>query len=88
MDGLTVASRPYPWPWHGDFEARRTALLVVRDGDGAAPTRATWALLRSLTELAARTGVMVVALPRQSPASPDAEFGTDIRVVRDRKSVV
>ena len=82
MDGLTVASRPYPWPWHGEFEARRTALLVVRDGAAAAPDRATWALLRSLTELAERTGVTIVALPHQSPASPEAEFGIDVRVMR------
>jgi biuret amidohydrolase len=82
VDGLTAKSRPYPWPWHGVFDPRRAALLVLRDGDAAPPDRATGALLRSLVELGERAGLTVMELPGHSPHTSPTDFGTDIRMVR------
>ena len=81
-EGLTVASRPYPWPWHGTFTPRHTALLVFRDGALRPPDRATAALLTSLAGLAEQAGLTIVELPRQSPLRPSAAFGTGVMVAR------
>lgn len=82
MDGLTLGSRPYRWPWHGKFNPGRTALLVFFDGEVALPARATLALLKSLAALAERVGITIVELPSHSAAGPPLDFGTDVCLVR------
>ncbi|MBI2765393.1 MAG: isochorismatase family protein [Chloroflexi bacterium] len=80
-DALTAHSRPYPWPWHGAFEPRRTALLVVRDGGIARPGASTEALVSRLVQFALQAGVTVGELTAQL-APPWPDFGADFRVVR------
>lgn len=81
VDVLTAPSRPYPWPWHGRFDPRRTALLVVRDGELAPPSPPAAALLGSIVQLAERVGVTVGDLPGRG-AAREPTFAADFRVVR------
>ncbi len=81
-NGLTALSRPYPWPWHGAFEPRRTALLVLRDGDIAPPGPSTAALLTSVLERAVMVGLTVGDLPGQTPQPNGTELGADFRIPR------
>lgn len=81
-DALTAPSRPYPWPWHGCFEPRRTALLVLHDGDIAPPDRATAALLSSVVQLAVRVGLTIIELPGRAPGSARLDSGADFKIPR------
>ena len=81
-DQLTALSQPYPWPWHGSFAPRLTALLVLRDGDVAPPDQPTAALLSSLVQLGARAGLLVGELPGRPQDSAWPPFTADFRISR------
>lgn len=78
----TVVSQPYPWPWHGDFDPRRTALLVVCDGDIAPPDALAKARLGSIVRLARRAQLMIVELPGRGQRSAGLDFKPDLVVTR------
>lgn len=78
---MTAESRPYPWPWHGKFDPRKAALLVVRD-ETAPPEKETVALLCSVVELALRAGVTVGDLPSGSLPTGWTDYGADFRIER------
>ena len=80
-DGLTALSRPYPWPWHGHFEPRQTAILVFRDRELAAADRHTAALLRSVVERGANLGLTIGDLPGTGQPTL-ADFAVDFAVSR------
>ena len=81
-DGLTALSRPYPWPWHGAFAARRTALLVFRDGDMAPPGSATETLLTNVVQLGISAGLTIIELPHAWRPPASHEHGADFRIER------
>jgi hypothetical protein len=81
-DGLTALSRPYPWPWNGAFEPRRTALLVLRDGDMAPPAAATEALLTNVVQLGIAAGLTIGELPHATHVSARRDLGADFRIER------
>lgn len=62
-DGVTTDSRPYPWPWHGEFAPKRTGLLVIVDGTDALPDAPTTSLLLRVVRAASAAGVTVGELP-------------------------
>lgn len=77
--GRTVMSaQPYPWPYHGAFEASRCALLACLDPSWRSPRQesaASDARLRLLSERLRAAGALIVAirtLPRRSggPGGP------------------
>jgi len=57
-DSVTIGSRPYRWPWHGEFAPARTGLLVVADGAVTLPAGMQSLLLR-LAGSAKAAGVTV-----------------------------
>lgn len=61
--GMTAASRPYRWPWHGQFAPARTALLVLVDGAAALPDATATALVLEVVRSAAAAGVAIGELP-------------------------
>lgn len=79
---LTAASRPYAWPWHGNFAPSQTALLVVCDGAMAPPQGATESLLGSLARLGAAAGLIIGELPDGAAEPILANFGPDFIVAR------
>jgi nicotinamidase-related amidase len=82
MAAGTLASKPYPWPWHGAFTPAKTALLVVRDGDIAPPGKEGSALLCSLVELASTAGVAVIDLPSKAWTTVTGAYPADVRAER------
>lgn len=58
-----LSSTPYRWPWHGAFEPKCCALVVVHDGLKHLPEGRTWESLERLMRLARDSGMTLVDLP-------------------------
>ena len=67
--GITADSRPYRWPWHGDFVPSRTAVLLIVDGKIALPDAARTARLERITRLVRDAGVTIGELPDATQTS-------------------
>jgi hypothetical protein len=79
---LMGRSRPYAWPWHGQFAPRKTALLVVHDGLIAPPPAETKALIVSLAGLAGEAGIVVGDLPDRQGTPIACGLPADFMMVR------
>ncbi|HET7737012.1 MAG TPA: cysteine hydrolase family protein [Tepidiformaceae bacterium] len=82
MEQLTARSAPYPWPFHGRFDPRRTAILVVRDGDIAPPDQPTIELLGRLVQRGRGLGVTIGSLPHGAPHGASSDPVSDITAAR------
>ena len=58
-----ATSSPYRWPWHGRFQASRTAVVVAHDGSGPMPPGAPWDRLEALMARARSAALALVGLP-------------------------
>ncbi len=54
---------PYAWPWHGNFQPGRAALLVLHDGLEHLPGGPMWAQFELLLRECAQAGMALIALP-------------------------
>lgn len=63
MKRVLESSSPYPWPWHGAFDPRRTAFVVTHDGLQHLPAGHTWQRLEQLMQAAKSAGMTLVSLP-------------------------
>ncbi|TAJ21904.1 MAG: cysteine hydrolase family protein [Dehalococcoidia bacterium] len=81
-DGVTADSRPYLWPWHGEFAPRRTGLLVIVDGTSALPNAPTTSLLLRVVSAAAAAGVAIGELPDQAGTTLVPDGLSDFVVAR------
>jgi nicotinamidase-related amidase len=84
------ATTPYPWPWDGQLEPSRTALLLVKsDGPGPELPDPVIVAVQRLVQLAHRAGALVVTVrttfpprmrtaPAPAPSFPVA--GSDVVV--------
>lgn len=77
---LTVVSRPYPWPWHGEFRPARSALVVCTGDLGILPEPPAWTRLETLLAPAVGAGITVIALP----ASSTTALPVDAHIVVER----
>lgn len=80
--GITAESRPYRWPWHGEFAPSRTALLVVVDRKIALPDEAISAQLARITGEARAAGITIGELPDATGLSIVSNGTADLSVVR------
>jgi len=64
---LTAHSRPYPWPWHGDFNPQRAAILVFFHSGYAPPERDLSYRLSSIVTLGKRLGMTICELGNGVP---------------------
>jgi nicotinamidase-related amidase len=84
VGSATVASRPYPWPYHGAIRPAQTALLILSgDGDTEVDV-ATLDRLVAFVETARREGITVITLPHTGPRAvpPIAVDGGELEVPR------
>jgi hypothetical protein len=63
MECVLDSSSPYPWPWHGVFEPKRSALIVTHDGLKHLPGGVTWQHLEQVMAAARAAGMTLVSLP-------------------------
>ncbi|MFN0094837.1 MAG: cysteine hydrolase family protein [Dehalococcoidia bacterium] len=77
----TLASRPYPWPWHGRFDPRHMAFLVCTD-DWCSPMDGPLvSLVSTVLARVKRIGATTVWLPGRTLAGAVA-VPADLTVVR------
>lgn len=81
-DQQTACSRPYRWPWHGQFAPARTALLVLRDAPFATPDTTTTTRLMNVIRLAADAGVTFGELPGRGGEGIAQDFVPDFTLPR------
>ena len=85
LPSLTLASRPYPWPYHGQFAPTRSALLVFVGDTSAVPEPHA---VESVAELAAElrgSGGHAILLPTLTAIAHPFDVSTFDAVV-DRPS--
>src|SRR2546426_9615767 len=79
-----IASRPYPWPYHGALQPARTALLVFGgDGETEVDPEAV-ERLNIMIAAARRAGVTIIAVPHAGSraALPAAQDAGELVIVR------
>lgn len=81
-NGGTADSKPYPWPWHGAFTPRRTALLVTVDGTDALPDDESQAHLTRVVLAAMAAGVTIGQLADRNGLTLLPDGPSDFVVVR------
>ena len=79
---VTAESRPYRWPWHGEFSPARTALLVVLDGAPGLPDVPAGSTLLEVVQVASVAGVTIGELPDRNGLSFLPRGLSDFTVVR------
>jgi len=75
------SARPYPWPYHGRFNARTTALVIAVDDP---PVGEALARLGAVAQRCRNEGVLIVQLTR--PAGAVLPFASDLTLTRTRFS--